>query len=50
MNKDPMHFSVVTTDVRARHLAFSRDKMIIVNSTLVMSDKDDDAYTRERVK
>jgi hypothetical protein len=45
-----MHSSVVTTDVRTRHIACSRDKIIIVNSTLVMSEKDDDAYTRERVK
>jgi hypothetical protein len=49
-NEHPMHLSVVTTDVRARHLACSRDKIITVNSTLVMSEKDDDAYTSERVK
>jgi hypothetical protein len=50
MNKQPMHFSVMTTDVRARHLACSRDKIITANSTLVMSEKDDAAFTRERVK
>jgi hypothetical protein len=49
-NKQPMHLSVVTTDIRARHLACSCDKLVTVNSTLVMSDKDDDAYTHERVK
>jgi hypothetical protein len=49
-NEHPMHLSVVTTDVRARHLVCSCDKIIMVNSTLVMSEKNDDAYTRERVK
>jgi hypothetical protein len=37
-------------DVRARHLACSREKISMVNSFLVMFDKYDDAYTRERVK
>jgi hypothetical protein len=50
MNKHPMHFSVVMTDVRAHHLARSHDKIIMLNSTPVMSEKDEDAYTRERVK
>jgi hypothetical protein len=49
-NEHPMHVSVGTTDVRARHLVCSRDKIITVISTLVMSEKDDDAYTHERVK
>jgi hypothetical protein len=49
-HEHPVHLSVVTTDVRARHLACSHDKIITVNSNLVMSEKDDDAYTRERVK
>jgi hypothetical protein len=49
-NEHPMHLSVVTTDVRALHIACSRDKIITVNSALVMSEKDDDAYTREQVK
>jgi hypothetical protein len=35
---------------RARHLACSRYKIITVNSTLVISETDDDAYTREQVK
>jgi hypothetical protein len=43
MNEHPMHVSVVTTDVRAHHLACSRDNIITVNSTLIMSDKYDDA-------
>jgi hypothetical protein len=46
-NEHPMHLSVVMTGVRARHLACSHDKIITVNLTLVMSEKDDDAYTRE---
>jgi hypothetical protein len=45
-----MHLSVTMTDVRARHLACSLDKKSMSNSTLVMSEKHDDAYTRERVK
>jgi hypothetical protein len=49
-NEHPMHLSVVTTDVGDRHIAYSRDKIITLNSTLVMSEKYDDAYTRERVK
>jgi hypothetical protein len=49
-NEHPMHLSVVTTDVRARHLACSHEKISTMNSTLVMSEKDDDAYTCERVK
>jgi hypothetical protein len=47
INEYPMHLSVVMTDVRARHLVSYRDKMITVNSNLVMSEKYDDAYTRE---
>jgi hypothetical protein len=46
-NKHPLHFSVVITDVRARHIACSHDKIITVKSALVVSEKDDDAYTRE---
>jgi hypothetical protein len=49
-NEHPMHVSVVTTDVRARHLACSRDKIITVNSTIVMYEKDVDAYKREQLK
>jgi hypothetical protein len=48
-NEHTMHLSVVRTEIRARHLACSRESIIKINSTLVMSEKDD-AYTRERVK
>jgi hypothetical protein len=50
INEHPMHLSVATADVRACHLACYRDKIITVKSTLVMSEKYDDTYTRERVK
>jgi hypothetical protein len=42
-NEHPVHFSIVTTDVIAYHPACSRDKIITVNLTLVVSEKDDDA-------
>jgi hypothetical protein len=49
-NEHPMHLSVVTMDVRACHIACSCDNISTTNSTLVMSEKDDDAYTRKQVK